>query len=56
VDLDLLITLQCVLVAPDLRDHCIAQSESLVAMLLHIFDIDILSFRDVDGPHGFEET
>src|SRR5205807_7711496 len=38
VDGDLLVVLQRVLVATDLRNHRVAQSQSLVAMLLHIFD------------------
>src|SRR5450759_3403608 len=56
IDRDLLIALQRFLVAPDLRDDRIAQSQSLVAMLLHIFDLDIVSFRNVERANCFEET
>ena len=48
MDCDLLIVLEGVLVAANLRDHGVAQSQSLVAMLLHIFDIDVVSLGDVD--------
>src|ERR1700680_2949844 len=56
VDRDRLIALQRLLVAAYLRDHRVAQAESLVAMLLHIFDVDVVSFRNVDRAHCFEET
>ena len=48
VYLNLLVVLERVLISPDLRDDGIAQAESLVAMLLHIFDIDIITFWNVD--------
>src|SRR4051812_15952732 len=56
VDGDRLIALHRVLVASDLGDDGVAQSETLVAMLLHVFDVDVVSFRNVDGANGFEET
>ena len=56
MDGDLLITLHRVLVAANLRDHGIAQAKSLVAMLLHVFDIDVVSFRNVDRANCFEKT
>ena len=49
-------TLHRFLVATNLRDHCVAEAQSLVAMLLHIFDVDIFTFGDVDGAHCFQET
>ena len=51
-----LVALHRVLVAANLRDHSVAQSKSLVAMLLDIFDVDVLSFRNVDRANCFEET
>src|SRR5205814_7464453 len=56
MDRDLLIALQGVLVTTDLCDDSVAQPQSLVAMLLHIFDLILSSFRNVDGAHCFEET
>src|SRR5437870_10615101 len=56
VDRDLLITLQGVLVAANLRNDRVTQAESLVAMLLHIFDLLVAAFGNVDRAHCFEET
>ena len=56
VNLDLLIPLQRILVAPDLGDDGVTQAQSLVAMLLHIFDLVLSSFGDIDSPHCFKET
>src|SRR5439155_111568 len=53
---DLLITLQGVLVAANLRNDRVTQAESLVAMLLHIFDLLVAAFGNVDRAHCFEET
>ena len=48
VESDLLILLHRVLVAANLSNHGIAEAQSLVAMLLHVLDVDILSFGDVN--------
>ena len=56
MDWDLLVALQRVLVASNLGDDSVAQAQSLVAMLLHIFDLVLSSFGNVDSAHCFEET
>src|SRR5437667_458428 len=56
VDRDLLIPFQRVLVASDLCNDRVTQSESLVAMLLHIFDLLVAAFGNIDRAHCFEET
>src|SRR2546423_5886314 len=56
MDRDRLIALERVLVATYLGNDGVTQPESLVAMLLHIFDLILSSFGNVDRAHCFEET
>ena len=51
-----LVSLQRILVATDLGDDGVAQPESLVAMLLHIFDFVLSPFGNVDCAHCFEQA
>src|SRR5258707_12927824 len=56
VDRDLLIPLQRFFIAAGLRGHPLPQFPSLVCMLLHLFDLAIISFKDFDLSAWFEEN